>query len=488
MYIFIYKDAGKPHGPLSPAQAKQQLDSGLASPEDMAWHDELPSKVKLGDLVAFLEKKGMVGPSATSSPYSGTPATTIAGQGQFTLANTPTQSRNRCFLYDAYGKPCGPYTPMQLLGELESGKTSPDDMVWCDGLEEKVKLRAFLDMVGSEAKGTGGGGFGPPQGGGAYGGQNSSWAGSLAFSYNGLGGDFFVLNLKNILLTICTLGIYGFWAKVAVRKFHWNNMYFMGDNLEYHATGKEMFINFLKGMLLLSSIAGLIALTLGALNLMELLGVALAFCFFLTAPFQIYSKQRFLLARTSWRNVRFKFTGTVGEAYGICIKGGFLSILTLGFYIPWFLNSLEKYRLNNSYFGNEKFEYSGKGNEMFMLYFKGILLSMMTFGIYHFWFQAELLRYKWNHTSVQGIRFKGTLPGEELFVSMLLILLSLYFTFGIALPWALVRLFKTNARHLAMVAPPDLAAVEASLLDNQASALGEGLGEASEAISELLGG
>ncbi len=137
---------------------------------------------------------------------------------------------------------------------------------------------------------------------------------------------------------------------------------------------------------------------------------------------------------------------------------------------------------------NEKFEYSGKGNEMFMLYFKGILLSMMTFGIYHFWFQAELLRYKWNHTSVQGIRFKGTLPGEELFVSMLLILLSLYFTFGIALPWALVRLFKTNARHLAMVAPPDLAAVEASLLDNQASALGEGLGEASEAISELLGG
>ena len=53
------------------------------------------------------------------------------------------------------------------------------------------------------------------------------------------------LSVKNFLLRIVTLGIYGFWGKTEVRKRIWSGIRLNGEPLQYSGTGKELFLGFL---------------------------------------------------------------------------------------------------------------------------------------------------------------------------------------------------------------------------------------------------
>ena len=69
-----------------------------------------------------------------------------------------------------------------------------------------------------------------------------------SFSFHGDGGELFVIYLGNAFLAIITLGIHIFWGKVKVLKFLYRNTEFMGERFEYHGTGDERFIGFLKAV------------------------------------------------------------------------------------------------------------------------------------------------------------------------------------------------------------------------------------------------
>ena len=358
------------------------------------------------------------------------------------------------FVYDSWGKPRGPYSLEQILTLLEKGMIGPNDKAWFDSADEKVFVRELPGLLEKQKDGVSSGASPstpltqatkestPPTGsitpstgqtppkpprpplGSSYTGMRERKP--EGFRYLGKGGDFFKLNLVNILLTLITFGIYAFWAKVKVRSFHWNNTYFMDDHLEYHATGKELFIGFLKGIALILPVVLVLLFLLNAAGLLELMGLVYVLIYIAASPFVVYANRKFLLARTSWRNVRLRFHGTLGECYAIHLKGFFLIPVTLGLYTPWFIAEVEKYFISNAAYGTERFSYDGNGNELFGIYAKGILLSILTFGIYSFWMQAELDRYRWNNTSIQGISFKNKIPGEELFVNTLLMLVAIY--------------------------------------------------------------
>lgn len=70
-------------------------------------------------------------------------------------------------------------------------------------------------------------------------------AGGNGFVYDGRLGELYVLFIKNLLLTIITLGIYRFWAKTRVRRYLWSHTSLFGDRFEYTGTGKELFLGFL---------------------------------------------------------------------------------------------------------------------------------------------------------------------------------------------------------------------------------------------------
>src|SRR4051794_7488660 len=69
---------------------------------------------------------------------------------------------------------------------------------------------------------------------------------TLHMAYRGTGGELFFIVIKNVFLTLITLGIYTPWARTAKRHFLWRQVEIGGQRLEYTGTGKELFVGYLK--------------------------------------------------------------------------------------------------------------------------------------------------------------------------------------------------------------------------------------------------
>ena len=88
------------------------------------------------------------------------------------------------------------------------------------------------------------------------------------------GSSFFGIWLVNTLLTIVTLGIYSFWAKINVRKFFYQNTYFQDQPFEFHATGGEQTRGFLTAIALI--VGAVIVLALFSTVLTVIVGEEIA--------------------------------------------------------------------------------------------------------------------------------------------------------------------------------------------------------------------
>ena len=318
------------------------------------------------------------------------------------------------------------------------------------------------------------------------------------FDFSGKGSELFVVYLKGLLLTLVTLGIYSFWAKVDVRRYLFQKTHFFNRSFNYHATGKEKFIAFLKGLLLIAIVGAMIYglgyavyILSSSVEMGMMTGYLLAFSIFLALkPAILVGKARYELSRTSWSNVRFRFNGNVRTCFSIFLKGVLLSIITLGLYVPWFLRNLHAFYVNHTQLGNQGFSYNGEGKELFLIYVKGVLLSMITLGIFSAWMHAELRRYHARHCSFQGHRFSSHLTGGDVLVTYLLSMLLIVCTFGIGIPWAINMWLSMEINCLQYLGVPDLEAIQGDM-DTGASAFSDGLAEAGDALStlaDMLGG
>lgn len=312
----------------------------------------------------------------------------------------------------------------------------------------------------------------------------------LHFNYSGAGWEFFGLYIKNILLTMVTMGIYSFWAKVAVQKYIYNATSVMGRSFSFHATGKEKFIGFAIGSVIVSVFFGFIQIA--SQVLIKILGssggaIAIFIIIFATilfaTPWMKIASRKFLLSRSSWSNVRLRFTGDYEELLKISVKGMVLTFVTLGIYTPWYLVEMNRYMTGNSWVGNKGFSYDGDGTELFKIYLKGILLSIVTLGLYGPVLIAALIRYNTNHSSLGTSRFNSAFSGKD----MWMVYLAMIFSFGILLPFAMtmgLRLFfeklSINARA------EDIQYIE-NIKDTGASALADGITDAGE-IADAMGG
>ena len=75
--------------------------------------------------------------------------------------------------------------------------------------------------------------------------------------YHGNGKDYFGIIIINWLLTIVTLGFYYPWAKAKQLNFLYGSTSLNNDRFQFHGTGKEMFIGFIKAILVFAIIYGL---------------------------------------------------------------------------------------------------------------------------------------------------------------------------------------------------------------------------------------
>lgn len=261
----------------------------------------------------------------------------------------------------------------------------------------------------------------------------------------GQGGELFKIWIVNLILQIITLGFYYPWGKANQLKYLYGSTLFENDPLEFHGTGKEMFIGFIKALVFLILIYGtFILLTFSGF---PILGAVIFFlCFMAVIPLIIHGSYRYRMSRTSWRGIRFGYRGDKKELYGIFIKGILLTIITFGIYGSWFAINIRNYVISHIKIGNGKFQYRGDGTDFFVLNLVGYLLTIVTLGIYGFWWQKNLFEYYINHMTIENdgevINFKSIATGGGFFSLLLGNVLMIIFTLGLATPWVVIRTLK----------------------------------------------
>lgn len=258
--------------------------------------------------------------------------------------------------------------------------------------------------------------------------------------YHGDGTELAWIMLKNLVLSILTLGIYTAWARTNYRRYIWGNVSFLGDRAAYTGTGKELFRGYMKLALLVMGI-GFVNTFFQFVIPARMLIVSTIVIYVLYIWFYsvvIYSSYRFRLSRTRWREISFGVERTkesAREFTKLFLKGFLFNLLTLGLYYPYFSNGITQYLTDRSKFGSEKFRYDGKGGELFKIWIKGIFFSIITLGIYIPWFRLQLASYRLNHTYIQNVSFRIHLEGDELLLYTIGSFLLTTITAGLAMPW-----------------------------------------------------
>jgi uncharacterized membrane protein YjgN (DUF898 family) len=265
---------------------------------------------------------------------------------------------------------------------------------------------------------------------------------SYSLAFYGKGIEYFKIQIVNTILSILTLSLYYPWAKEKSLKYLYNKSLFEDTPFVFTGTGKEMFKGYVKALAILVALYGIFFF----LTLNDMPGMAVLVIYggiLALLPLAIHGSYRYRMAKTSWKGIRFGYTGELKKLVGLFFKGIFFSIITLGIYSAWFAIDLRRYVLSNIKIGNARFVYNGDGTDYFLLNLKGYFLTLITFGIYMFWWQKEQFEFFVNNLRLEqendAVFFQSKATGGGFAGLMIVNLLILVFTLGLGYSWVVMR-------------------------------------------------
>ena len=285
------------------------------------------------------------------------------------------------------------------------------------------------------------------------------------------------IHVVNVRLTLLTLGVYFFWAKVKVRAYLFSQTDFDGDRFAYHGTGREMFVGFLKALVfffipitLLSMLPELMSAPLPVRYGASLLSYLLASFF---VPMAMIGARRYRLSRTSWRGIRLSLRARTWDFVRLWSWNTFLVACTLGLYYPIYIMRRQDFMTRHMWFGSQRFGFDGRGRDLFWPFLGMLLLFPFTLGLSYFGFAAKKARYFAAHTTFGAARFQSSVRALPLAWLTLSNLLGLVFTLGLAWPWLSVRSLRFAYANLSLNGPLALDTITQQA--QTVTATGEGL-------------
>jgi uncharacterized membrane protein YjgN (DUF898 family) len=215
------------------------------------------------------------------------------------------------------------------------------------------------------------------------------------FTFTGTGAEYFRIWVVNVLLTLATLGVYSAWAKVRRLQYFYRNTRVAGAVFDYRGNPKAI----LKGraVALVLLLAYKIAFDISAVAAIAVLVVLAAIL-----PWLLSRAFRFKMVNSTYRNVRFHFRGTVGQAYrmlilfpivfgftgfflwsvitsfgqrpgiGLILVSAILPLVVLAGTVPAAHYLLKRYQHDNAYFGVMPFFFRAEMKEFFKIYAKAV--------------------------------------------------------------------------------------------------------------------
>lgn len=328
-------------------------------------------------------------------------------------------------------------------------------------------------------------------------------------SFTGAAGEYFRIWIVNLLLTVVTLGIYLPWAIVRKRKYLYGNTWLSEDNFGFHANPVAL----LKGYMIVVTFAVIYGLG-GYLNPIIPAVVFIIGVFFY--PFIIWKAIRFRTRNSSYRNIRFNFSGTLSVAYKRFLIWAILIPFTLGLIYPYLAYLQKDYMFNNLSYGDQESEFKGRGGKFYPPYLAAVgigvggfyafllvfailqislggfwatnfyLLPVATmiigYGVFLFTIATgkvlifvRIQNYVWSKTKLgRGISFRSVFELWPYLKIQVVNGLAIFFSLGLAIPWATVRKLKYLAECMFVTADKD----QLDKVVQTATASDTGLGDA----------
>lgn len=323
--------------------------------------------------------------------------------------------------------------------------------------------------------------------------------------FTGNASEYFRIWIVNVFLTLITLGIYAAWAKVRTRRYFYAHTLLDGHPFEYHGNPRAI----LKGNL----IVGLGVVVYYAVQQVRpeisLALFAIGYCVF---PWLVFQSLRFMASNSSYRNIRFRFHGTLGMSYIHYFLLPICTPFTLGLLAPYTAFKQRDYVFGNAAYGTTRTSFSGRSGAFYNVYlaaygvffglsiFVGVILAvqlapmfsrgrfdpslvywvlipiygalLLIFTLVQQYIYARLANYTWANTHVPGMKFISVLSASELIKIRLTNLIAIGLSLGLLSPWAKVRFTQYVLGGLSIFATSDLESFTADV-DAEANALGD---------------
>jgi len=282
-------------------------------------------------------------------------------------------------------------------------------------------------------------------------------------SFRGDSGTLFKIWITNLLLTICTLGIYYPWGRAKMKRYLYSSTYIGDYSFEFYGNGKQMFFGLVKflGITVLLFVLWVLLLTFivpenitNNVLFDQILGVMILISYIPILGLFVHGARRFRMSKTSYRGIRFGYRGNRKKLTGIM----FWSIVPFAY--PAFLNKFRTYVYGNTRFGNVEAEFTGNEKAYSKLYWSSFILCIVTFGIYYPWYKKRLFNFFWENLSFKkdgtAIKIEPKATAEKFFKLKAGNLLITLFTLGIGSPIAKVRSMRFVVDNLELSGNVDL--------------------------------
>lgn len=192
------------------------------------------------------------------------------------------------------------------------------------------------------------------------------------FSFTGTTREYFGIWIVNVLLTIVTLGIYSAWAKVRRQRYFYGNTFLAGSSFEYHARPMQILI----GRIV---VVGFLVVYNVTLQIYPLVGGIIGVIFLFAVPWFVMRGLRFSARVTSYRNVRFDFTGGYWGAFLAYVLGGALVYGTAGILAPLASQWMWNYSLGNLRYGDRPVQCDPRLEKLYGQWWLPALLMVLGF-------------------------------------------------------------------------------------------------------------
>ncbi len=298
--------------------------------------------------------------------------------------------------------------------------------------------------------------------------------------FTGSGTEYFKIWIVNLLLSIVTLGIYSAWAKVRRLQYFHRNTVLAGSGFDYH--GKPLAI--LKGRLL---VVGFFIIYNVLASFVPIIAGVMMLAFVTAMPWLVRQALRFRAWNTSYRNLRFHFSGSIEGALGAFVARPIAGVLTLGLGMPWVMQRQTRYKFNHLGYGQQSFSMQASVGSFYLLALKAlgwmallagvlvggfvlagdavlgnkqmqvVLLGVGSLAFYLGLFfvvmpfvWSRFLNLVWGNMSIGELRFSSTVRARGMLWIMLTNFLGMIFTLGLFWPWAVVRMMRYRIENLAL--------------------------------------